>query len=163
MYECPHQNVNTIFFFSGSFIVFWVTCWLSAFVLGLEDHMMHKAECQMWSKLENKTLPLQDQGHANCTTNSQCTGFDCKGIYQVSNKIVHLLPLTLIQSRLFNKGYCKRPIFDLFWSFPWFYEKLKLDVGAQNGPFSQTYLVLTLRNAIKKEQKLPFVDLLQQV
>lgn len=36
----------------------------------------------MWSKLENKTLPLQDQGHANCTTNSQCTGFDCKGIYQ---------------------------------------------------------------------------------
>ena len=91
MYECPHQNVYTIFFFSGSFIVFWVTCWLSAF--GLEDHMMHKAECQMWSKLENKTLPLQDQGHANCTTNSQCTGFDCKGIYQVSNKIVHLVPL----------------------------------------------------------------------
>lgn len=63
--------------------MFWVTCWLLvAFTNGLEDHMMKKAECQMWSKLENKTLPLQDQGHANCTTNSQCTGFDCKGIYQ---------------------------------------------------------------------------------
>jgi len=36
----------------------------------------------MWAKLENKTLPLQDQGHANCTTNSDCTGFTCKGIYQ---------------------------------------------------------------------------------
>jgi len=36
----------------------------------------------MWAKLENKTLPLQDQGHANCTTNADCTGFTCKGIYQ---------------------------------------------------------------------------------
>ena len=163
MYECPHQNVYTIFFFSGSFIVFWVTCWLSAFVLGLEDHMMHKAECQMWSKLENKTLPLQDQGHANCTTNSQCTGFDCKGIYQVSNKIVHLVPLLWFRVDFFIKK-CKKPIFDWFWSFPWLYEKLKLDFGFnQYGPFSQTYLVGTLRNAIKKEQKLPLVDLLQQV
>ena len=42
-----------------------------------------KAECEMWSKLENKTLPLQNQGHANCTTNPDCTGFSCKGIYQV--------------------------------------------------------------------------------
>lgn len=60
--------------------MFLVTSW--TFVNGLEDHMMKRPECQMWSKLENKTLPLQDQGHANCTTNSQCTGFDCKGIYQ---------------------------------------------------------------------------------
>jgi len=60
--------------------VFWVTSW--TLINGLEDHMMQRPECQMWSKLENKTLPLQDQGHANCTTNSQCTGFDCKGIYQ---------------------------------------------------------------------------------
>ena len=42
-----------------------------------------RAECDMWSKLENKTLPLQNQGHANCTTNPDCTGFSCKGIYQV--------------------------------------------------------------------------------
>ena len=41
------------------------------------------AACKMWSKLENKTLPLQNEGHANCTTNDQCTGFTCKGIYQV--------------------------------------------------------------------------------
>lgn len=41
-----------------------------------------RAECDMWSKLENKTLPLQNQGHANCTTNPDCTGFSCKGIYQ---------------------------------------------------------------------------------
>jgi len=36
----------------------------------------------MWSKLEDKTLPLQNQGHANCTTNKECTGFSCQGIYQ---------------------------------------------------------------------------------
>lgn len=42
-----------------------------------------RAECEMWSKLENKTLPLQNQGHANCTTNADCTGFSCSGIYQV--------------------------------------------------------------------------------
>jgi len=41
-----------------------------------------RAECEMWSKLENKTLPLQNQGHANCTTNPDCTGFSCTGIYQ---------------------------------------------------------------------------------
>ncbi len=48
-----------------------------------EDSRMARPECQMWSKLENKTLPLQDQGHANCTTNPDCTGFSCVGIYQV--------------------------------------------------------------------------------
>ncbi len=37
----------------------------------------------MWAKLENKTLPLQNQGHANCTTNERCTGFHCDGMYQV--------------------------------------------------------------------------------
>jgi len=55
---------------------------LSHGIHGIEDHMMSKRECQMWAKLENKTLPLQDQGHANCTTNPDCTGFTCKGIYQ---------------------------------------------------------------------------------
>lgn len=53
-------------------------------VTGL-DEKRHRAECQMWSKLENKTLPLQDKGHANCTTNEECTGFKCVGVYQVSN------------------------------------------------------------------------------
>lgn len=43
----------------------------------------HRAECLMWSKLENQTLPLQDQGHANCSTNNECTGFNCVGLYQV--------------------------------------------------------------------------------
>ncbi len=42
-----------------------------------------RAECQMWAKLENKTLPLQNQGHANCSTNKKCTGFHCEGMYQV--------------------------------------------------------------------------------
>jgi hypothetical protein len=47
-----------------------------------KDDGTTSAACRMWSKLENKTLPLQDQGHANCTTNEECTGFTCKGIYQ---------------------------------------------------------------------------------
>ena len=51
---------------------------------GVGDEM--KAACEMWSKLENKTLPLQNEGHANCTTNDECTGFNCKGIYQVGRK-----------------------------------------------------------------------------
>ena len=45
-----------------------------------------KAACEMWSKLENKTLPLQNEGHANCTTNDECTGFNCNGIYQVGRE-----------------------------------------------------------------------------
>ena len=49
-------------------------------VLGQEDQ---RPECALWGKLENKTVPLQNQGHANCTTNSDCTGFNCVGIYQV--------------------------------------------------------------------------------
>lgn len=45
-----------------------------------------RPECQMWAHVENKTLPLQNKGHVNCTTNSDCTGFSCKGIYQVRKK-----------------------------------------------------------------------------
>ena len=73
-------------FVAGSFtsLLFVVSLCLSHGVHGIEDHMMRRPECQMWAKLENKTLPLQDQGHANCTTNADCTGFTCKGIYQVS-------------------------------------------------------------------------------
>lgn len=48
-------------------------------VQGLVDD---RPECALWAKLENKTVPLQNQGHANCTTNSDCTGFNCVGIYQ---------------------------------------------------------------------------------
>ena len=48
----------------------------------------HRAECAMWAKLENKTLPLQNQGHANCTTNPECTGFECLGMYKVRQEII---------------------------------------------------------------------------
>ena len=58
---------------------------LSAASEGVGDEM--KAACEMWSKLENKTLPLQNEGHANCTTNDECTGFNCKGIYQVGSQV----------------------------------------------------------------------------
>merc|ERR1719412_2360205 len=46
------------------------------------DEKRHRAECQMWGKLENRTLPLQNQGHADCSVNAECTGFMCKGQYQ---------------------------------------------------------------------------------
>lgn len=46
------------------------------------DEKRHRAECQMWGKLENRTLPLQNQGHADCAVNKECTGFMCKGQYQ---------------------------------------------------------------------------------
>ena len=59
---------------------------------GVDDEM--KAACEMWSKLENKTLPLQNEGHANCTTNDECTGFNCKGIYQVGTILHPLLRIT---------------------------------------------------------------------
>ena len=48
------------------------------------DEKRHRAECQMWGKLENRTLPLQNQGHADCSVNKECTGFMCKGKYQVN-------------------------------------------------------------------------------
>jgi len=41
-----------------------------------------RAECVMWSYLENKTMPLQDQGHATCITNDECTGFTCEGMFK---------------------------------------------------------------------------------
>ena len=41
-----------------------------------------RAECIMWSHLENKTMPLQDQGHATCVTNDQCSGFSCHGEFK---------------------------------------------------------------------------------
>ena len=59
---------------------------------GVADEM--KAACEMWSKLENKTLPLQNEGHANCTTNDECTGFNCKGIYQVGTQLHRSLQIT---------------------------------------------------------------------
>ena len=79
------KNLNENFLLTGSFI-FLVT--VLSFGHGMDADMMQKPECQMWAKLENKTLPLQDQGHANCTTNSDCTGFSCKGIYQVRKSLI---------------------------------------------------------------------------
>ena len=64
-------------------------CCLSSVVSGRSK----RAECGMWSKLENKTLPLQNQGHANCTTNPKCTGFTCKGVYQVSSLTIQSILL----------------------------------------------------------------------
>ena len=43
-----------------------------------------RAECIMWSHLENKTMPLQDQGHATCRTNDECSGFSCEGTFKVN-------------------------------------------------------------------------------
>ena len=59
-----------------------------------------RAECQMWAKLENKTLPLQNQGHANCTTNERCTGFHCDGMYQVQwlNLKIYVVQLVCCRS-----------------------------------------------------------------
>ena len=52
-------------------------------VSSFDEKERHRAECQMWGKLENRTLPLQNQGHADCAVNDECTGFMCKGQYQV--------------------------------------------------------------------------------
>ena len=51
------------------------------------DEKRHRAECQMWAKLENRTLPLQNQGQAKCSVNEECTGFMCKGKYQVMKNV----------------------------------------------------------------------------
>ena len=48
-----------------------------------EDVSDERAECIMWSHLENKTMPLQDQGHATCKTNKECSGFVCEGQFKV--------------------------------------------------------------------------------
>ena len=50
-----------------------------------------RAECVMWSHLENKTMPLQDQGHATCRTNDECSGFTCEGHFKVSILMVSLM------------------------------------------------------------------------
>jgi len=47
-----------------------------------EEEEDKRAECIMWSHLENQTMPLQDQGHATCTTNDQCSGFSCHGEFK---------------------------------------------------------------------------------
>lgn len=43
-----------------------------------------RAECQMWAHLENKSIPFKDDGQANCTTNTDCTGFSCEGTFKDS-------------------------------------------------------------------------------
>ena len=55
---------------------------------GAEDAEERRAECVMWSHLENKTMPLQDQGHATCRTNDECSGFTCDGHFKVHNKYI---------------------------------------------------------------------------
>lgn len=52
--------------------------------LGSELTEEQRAECVMWSHLENKTMPLQDQGHATCRTNDECSGFTCEGHFKGS-------------------------------------------------------------------------------
>ena len=91
--QAQYLKNNFSYLVSGSFTSLCLVIILSC-GHGLEDHMMQRPECQMWAKLENKTLPLQDQGHANCTTNSDCTGFTCKGIYQVSNSTQFFVAIT---------------------------------------------------------------------
>ena len=48
----------------------------------VKNEKSERAECVMWSYLENKTMPLQDQGHATCVTNDECTGFTCEGMFK---------------------------------------------------------------------------------
>ena len=120
--------------FLGSFtsLLSLVLLCLSHGIQGLEDHMMQKPECQMWAKLENKTLPLQDQGHANCTTNSDCTGFTCKGIYQVSP--VHLLSYSHHGVALFLKWriliflhlHIHDMLMDILWNRRWIKDRMFL-------------------------------------
>ena len=69
---------------------------------GVADEM--KAACEMWSKLENKTLPLQNEGHANCTTNDECTGFNCKGIYQVGTQFINFFSVLILWECCQNSG-----------------------------------------------------------
>ena len=66
-------------------------------VLGQGDQ---RPECALWSKLENKTVPLQNQGHANCTTNMDCTGFNCVGVYQVRHRHFVVTTYTAISGNL---------------------------------------------------------------
>jgi len=68
------NNGRTAF---GLLLILMVSCLFSQ-VGGKEK----RAECVMWSYLENKTMPLQDQGHATCVTNEECTGFACEGVFK---------------------------------------------------------------------------------
>ena len=63
-----------------------------------------RAECVMWAHLENKTMPLQDQGHATCRTNDECSGFTCDGHFKVHNKYILNTKYFLIQNYLYNKN-----------------------------------------------------------
>lgn len=65
------------------FLALAVLAWGAVTMVTGLDEEKQRAECEMWSKVENKVLPLQNQGHANCTTNEECTGFSCIGLYQV--------------------------------------------------------------------------------
>ena len=56
--------------------------WLLFLLLAVLEVRGERAECVMWAHLENKTMPLQDQGEATCTTNDQCSGFSCEGEFK---------------------------------------------------------------------------------
>ena len=57
---------------------------LLVMMMGMIKGDEERAECIMWSHLENKTMPLQDQGHATCRTNDECSGFSCEGTFKVN-------------------------------------------------------------------------------
>merc|ERR1719297_392673 len=57
---------------------------LLVMMMGMIKGDQDRAECIMWSHLENKTMPLQDQGHATCRTNDECSGFSCEGTFKDS-------------------------------------------------------------------------------
>ena len=60
---------------------------LLVMMMGMIKGDEERAECIMWSHLENKTMPLQDQGHATCRTNDECSGFSCEGTFKVNINI----------------------------------------------------------------------------
>merc|ERR1719297_615837 len=57
---------------------------LLVMMMGMIKGDQDRAECVMWAHLENKTMPLQDQGHATCRTNDECSGFTCDGHFKGS-------------------------------------------------------------------------------
>ena len=73
---------------SSLLVVVTIAAALTTAVEGM-DPERHKAACDMWAKIDEKTIPLQNQGHANCTTNEECTGFNCKGVFQVRRTLTH--------------------------------------------------------------------------
>ena len=46
----------------------WLWAWQGAGRVGAELTRAERAECVMWNHLENKTMPLQDQGMDNVTS-----------------------------------------------------------------------------------------------